>query len=119
MNAAVQWLRSVARPLAYRLDLRGRLMVLAMMPVIVFAIAWGAYVVHQRDTDLRAQLQQRAQLLARQMAIAADYGIFSGERMVFSENPAFGHAIDTENDRFDFRRHEFFAADIDHLPHPT
>ena len=78
MSAFMQWLRSLASPVSYRLDLRGRLMVLAMMPVIVFAVTWGTYIVHQRDADLRAQLQQRAQLLARQMATAADYGIFSG-----------------------------------------
>jgi signal transduction histidine kinase len=49
-----------------------------MLPVIVFAIVWGTYVIHQRANDLQAQLQERAQLLARQMAVAADYGIFSG-----------------------------------------
>lgn len=63
--------------LLYRFDLRGRLMLLAMVPVIIFAFAWGIYVVQQRATDLTAQLTQRAELLARQMAIAADYGIFS------------------------------------------
>lgn len=66
------------RPLAWhRMDLRGRLMWLAMLPVLVFAVVWGSYVIRQRDADLAAQLQQRAQLLARQLAVAADYGIFS------------------------------------------
>ena len=65
-------------PLAWhRMDLRGRLMWLAMLPVLVFAVVWGSYVIRQRDADLAAQLQQRAQLLARQLAVAADYGIFS------------------------------------------
>ena len=58
-------------------DLRGQLLALAMLPVLVFAIVWGAYVIRQRANDLQAQLHQRAQLLARQMAVAADYGIFS------------------------------------------
>ena len=49
-----------------------------MLPVLVFAVVWGAYVIQQRATDLQSQLEQRAQLLARQMAVAADYGIFSG-----------------------------------------
>lgn len=66
------------RPLAWRhMDLRVRLMWLAMLPVLVFAMVWGVYVIRQRDADLAAQLQQRAQLLARQLAVAADYGIFS------------------------------------------
>ncbi len=60
------------------LDLQGRLMLLAMGPVVVFAVAWGAYVVQQRAADLQAQVRERAQLLARQLAVAADYGIFSG-----------------------------------------
>lgn len=59
------------------MDLRGRLLWLAMLPVVVFAIVWGVYVIRQRAADLEAQLQQRAQLLARQLAVAADYGIFS------------------------------------------
>lgn len=64
--------------LAWRhMDLRLRLMWLAMLPVLVFALVWGIYVIRQRDADLAAQLQQRAQLLARQLALAADYGIFS------------------------------------------
>ena len=62
---------------SHRWELRSQLLALAMLPVIVFAIVWGAYVVQQRAADLQAQLQQRAQLLARQLAVAADYGIFS------------------------------------------
>lgn len=62
------------------MDLRRRLMWLAMLPVLVFATVWGVYVIRQRDADLEAQLQQRAQLLARQLAVAADYGIFSSNQ---------------------------------------
>ena len=39
------------------------------------------------------------------------------QRMAFSENPTFGHAFNLENDRLDFYGHEFFAPDIDYLPH--
>ncbi len=70
--------RQLDRLFWYRRDLRSQLLALAMLPVIVFAFVWGAYVIHQRANDLQAQLQERAQLLARQMAVAADYGIFSG-----------------------------------------
>lgn len=58
-------------------DLRVRLLWLAMLPVLMFAIAWGIYVIRQRAEDLEARLQQRAELLARQLAVAADYGLFS------------------------------------------
>lgn len=70
-------MRLLRRKTLQHMDLRGRIMWLAMLPVLMFAIVWGAYVVRQRAIDLEAQLQQRAQLLARQLAIAADYGIFS------------------------------------------
>lgn len=70
-------MRLLRRKTLRHMDLRGRLMWLAMLPVLVFAIVWGVYVIRQRAADLEAQLQQRAQLLARQLAIAADYGIFS------------------------------------------
>lgn len=58
-------------------DLRVRLLWLAMLPVLLFAAVWGTYVIQQRADDLQAQLQQRAELLARQLAVAADYGLFS------------------------------------------
>lgn len=73
-RTAARLLRSLA---LHPMDLRGRLVWLAMLPVLVFAVVWGIYVIRQRDADLAAQLQQRAQLLARQLAVAADYGIFS------------------------------------------
>ena len=49
-------------------DLRVRLLWLAMLPVLLFAAVWGTYVIQQRADDLQAQLQQRAELLARQLA---------------------------------------------------
>ncbi len=77
MKLADMHLRLLRRHALRQMDLRARLMWLAMLPVLVFALVWGIYVVRQRAADLEAQLQQRAQLLARQLAIAADYGIFS------------------------------------------
>ena len=70
---------------AFDLDLRGRLIALAMAPVLLFAIVWGGYLIQQRGSDLRTQLQQRAQLLSRQLAIAADYGIFSRNRVALEQ----------------------------------
>ena len=40
-----------------QMDLRGRLMWLAMLPVLVFALVWGVYVIRQRAADLAPLLQ--------------------------------------------------------------
>lgn len=62
-------------------DLHARLMLLAMSPVVFFAVAWGGYAIHQRGSDLDGQLRERAQLLGRQMSIAADYAVFAQNRI--------------------------------------
>lgn len=64
----------------YRLassSLRWRLLMLSMAPLALFALIWLTYALLQRERDLGLQAQQRAQLLARQMAAASDYVIFS------------------------------------------
>lgn len=61
-------------------DLPGRLLGLAMVPVLLLAVIWGSYVIHERRVDLENRLSERSQLLARQLASAADYGIFSGNQ---------------------------------------
>ena len=77
MTAPWNWRGARGVQSARGMDLRVRLMWLAMLPVLVFAVVWGGYVIRQRSGDLEARLQERAQLLARQLAVAADYGIFS------------------------------------------
>ena len=63
-------------------SLRWRLLSLSMLPLIVFALIWMSYALAQRYTDLSSQLEQRAQLLARQMAVASDYAIFAQNNLV-------------------------------------
>lgn len=58
-------------------SLRWRLLMLSMAPLALFALIWLTYALLQRERDLSSQTQQRAQLLARQMAAASDYVIFS------------------------------------------
>lgn len=58
-------------------NLRWRLMWLSMLPLLLFAITWISYALIQRYGDLTAQLNQRAQLLSRQMAVGSDYAIFA------------------------------------------
>ena len=63
-------------------NLRGRLMWLSMLPLLLFAVVWMSYALLQRYNDLSLQRQQRAELLARQMAVAADYAIFAQNALV-------------------------------------
>jgi signal transduction histidine kinase/CheY-like chemotaxis protein len=53
-----------------------------MLPLILFALVLMSYVLVQRFNDLSSQLEQKAQLLARQMAVAADYAIFAQNTLV-------------------------------------
>ncbi len=62
-----------------RLDsIQSRILAIAMLPVLVLALLLGGYMIFQRQNDLEENLKQRGHLLARQIAAAADYGIFSG-----------------------------------------
>ncbi|PIT81334.1 ATP-binding protein [Limnohabitans sp. 15K] len=63
-------------------SLRLRLLWLTMLPLILFALIWMSYALFQRYSDLSSQLQQRAELLARQMAVASDYAIFAQNTLV-------------------------------------
>ena len=57
-----------------------RMMAIALVPVLILAVLLGAYMILQRQQDLAIGLQQRGQLLARQLAAGADYGLFSGNQ---------------------------------------
>jgi signal transduction histidine kinase len=69
------------RPTRLRpISLRTRIAALAMVPVLLLAILSGAITIRQRYADLEQGLSIRGALLARQLAAAADYGLFSGNR---------------------------------------
>ena len=63
-------------------SLRWRLLWLSMLPLMLFAFIWVSYSLLQRYSDLSSQLEQRAELLARQMAVASDYAIFAQNTLV-------------------------------------
>lgn len=63
-------------------SLRWRLLWLSMLPLILFALVLMSYALVQRFSDLSFQLEQKAKLLARQMAVAADYAIFAQNTLV-------------------------------------
>ena len=59
-------------------SLQSRLMAASLLPVSVLTLLVGVYMITQYREMLANNLQQRGQLLARQLAVAADYGVFSG-----------------------------------------
>lgn len=67
------------------LDLRARVVALALVPGLVLAALWGTLVYGQRSGDLNQRLAERGQLLSRQLAAAADFGVFSGNRRVLQQ----------------------------------
>lgn len=62
------------------MSLSTRIAALAMVPVLLLAVVTGAVTIRQRYADLELGLTVRGALLARQLAAAADYGLFSGNR---------------------------------------
>ena len=60
-----------------RRSLQARITVVALLPVLVLATLLGGYMIQSRNADLERALTQRGQLLARQLAAAANYGIFA------------------------------------------
>lgn len=69
---------SIPRREARGTGLQARIMALALLPVLILALLLGTTMIRQRNQDLERDLQLRGQLLARQLAAAADYGLFSG-----------------------------------------
>ncbi len=62
-------------------NLQARITAIAMLPAITLAVLVGGLSISLRQSDLGTGLQQRGLLLARQLASAADYGVFSGNRI--------------------------------------
>jgi signal transduction histidine kinase/CheY-like chemotaxis protein len=58
-------------------DIRTRVMVAALLPVLIVGILLSVAFLVGRSSDLNDAYQQRARALARQLASASEYGIFS------------------------------------------
>jgi len=61
-----------------RASLPARIAVISMLPAITLVVLVGGLSIWLRFHDLDAGLRQRGLLLARQLASASDYGVFSG-----------------------------------------
>jgi signal transduction histidine kinase/CheY-like chemotaxis protein len=60
-----------------RRSLQSRIIVVALLPVLVLAGMLGGYMISSHRDEVDRNLNQRGQLLARQLAAAANYGIFA------------------------------------------
>ncbi len=62
---------------AWRFGVRARLVALAVIPVLVIALSSGAYLVHVRLTDARQALQERGDIIAANLAMAAELALLT------------------------------------------
>lgn len=60
------------------LDIRARAILIAVLPTMVMATVLIAYFTSSRLSDLEEVHIQRGKALARQLAAASEYGVFSG-----------------------------------------
>lgn len=59
-------------------DIRARTVLIAVLPTMVMATVLIAYFTSSRLSDLEEAHVQRGKALARQLAAASEYGVFSG-----------------------------------------
>ena len=62
---------------AWRFGVRARIVALAVIPVLVIALSSGAYMVHVRLTDARQALQERGDIIAANLAMAAELALLT------------------------------------------
>jgi signal transduction histidine kinase/ActR/RegA family two-component response regulator len=63
-----------------RMGIKLRVLVLALVPGALIAVFLAGFFVYDRFEDLEYSLYQRGRTLARQLAPAAEYAVFSGNR---------------------------------------
>lgn len=66
-------------------DIRTRVLVVALVPTIILGSLLTALLTFSRLNDLEEALTQRGQAMARQLAAASEYGLFSGNREVLQK----------------------------------
>lgn len=63
-------------------NIRKRMVLLALLPAAAIAALLGTYFIDVRMRELEQSLQERGLAVARQLAPASEYGLFSGNREV-------------------------------------
>ncbi|HET7923203.1 MAG TPA: hypothetical protein VFM15_10660, partial [Gammaproteobacteria bacterium] len=66
-------------------SIRARLLLLALLPLLIFGGTLSIYVAHVRVQDLQRSRQNLGQSLSSQLAIASEYGVFSGNRKLLQD----------------------------------
>lgn len=64
--------------------IKTRVLFLALAPAVTIALLLGLYFTQVRFVDLERSLNERGLAIARQLAPAAEYGVFSGNREVLN-----------------------------------
>ena len=59
-------------------DIKTRMLIVALLPALLISLAFSLFVLNQRHNIAEAALLDRGALLTRQLAPAAEYGVFSG-----------------------------------------
>ncbi|MDD5297227.1 MAG: ATP-binding protein [Rhodocyclaceae bacterium] len=64
------------------LDIRARVLLAALLPAAVIAVLLASFFVSARFGDLDTALHEQERARARQIAVASEYGVFSGNQQV-------------------------------------
>lgn len=67
-----------------RWGIKVRILLVALTPALAIALLLGFYFAQVRFADLERSLNERGLAIARQLAAASEYGVFSGNREVLS-----------------------------------
>jgi len=62
------------------LDIRARMLLAALLPLVLISTLLAAWMMRTRFDDLQSAYEQRNQLVVRQLALASEYGLFSGNQ---------------------------------------
>lgn len=62
-----------------KLDVKQRLLVVALLPATLLAVAMAAYFIHAGVSALDSELRQRGEAMVRYLAPASEYGVLSGQ----------------------------------------
>lgn len=60
-------------------SIRARMMFLAVAPLVMVTLIIGYYLTHSRMADVRQSLSERGDVIAKHLATAAEFGLFSGD----------------------------------------